>query len=436
MVTPGITPRITPSITSPLSYWHTSAQIQPPSLATTLPATADVVVIGGGIVGTCAAYWLAREQRARVIQLDQTALAAGATGRNGGFLTLGTAESYSSAVIHFGKAVADAVWQLTQTNRDLMRRVIREESLRCDYREPGHLSLALSDEAYGRMTADAEARVAAGLEAISLDRYQLRTFVRTELGERIHGAIYTPNTGLLHSAQFIYSLATAAQQHGAQLAQAQVTQLEPLGENIRVRTTQGDMAAGAVIVAANAWTQHLLAADNGQPNPIYPVRGQVLSYAPIEPVFHHGMGAGLTATGEYWQQTPSGAIVLGGCRAARPDGDVGQLNNGVTDEVQAALENVLPTLFPKLSGLRVTQRWGGPMAFTADYLPVADAVPRLPNAWFAGGFCGHGMPFGMIFGKLLAEAALSRHKPAALNPFALSRMTLRESPAHHTVPGE
>ena len=424
-------------LNAPPSYWHTTSQA--PTLNNTLPATADVVIIGGGIVGTCAAYWLARSAiKPNVIQLDQHALAAGATGRNGGFLTLGTAESYSSAVAHFGKPTADAVWQLTLTNRDLMREVIREEALQCDYREPGHLSLALSNESFTRMSSDAEARnvaarSVAGLEAIILDRYQLRTFIRTDLGPDIRGAIYTPNTGLLHSAKFIYGLAHAAQQHGAHIAQAHVTQLEAVSNGVQVHTEHGTISAGAVIAAANAWTSLLMPAHT---SPIQAVRGQVLSYAAIPPVFHHGMGAGLTATGEYWQQTPTGEIVLGGCRAARPDGDVGQLNNETSDDVQAALENVLPTLFPKLTGLHVAQRWGGPMAFTPDYLPVADAVPDVPGAWFAGGFCGHGMPFGMIFGKLLAEAALSRHKPAGLEPFALGRMTLRESSTSHTVPAE
>jgi glycine/D-amino acid oxidase-like deaminating enzyme len=157
---------------------------------------------------------------------------------------------------------------------------------------------------------------------------------------------------------------------------------------------------------------------------VWPVRGQVLSYEAIPPAFAPGMGAGVTATGEYWQQRPTGEIVIGGCRAVRADGDVNVLNNDITDDVQLALEQVLPMLFPQLAGLRVAQRWGGPMAFTPDYVPIADCIPSLPNAWFAGGFCGHGMPFGMVFGKLLAQAAMRRMKPDALAPFSMDRDTL------------
>ena len=73
------------------------------------------------------------------------------------------------------------------------------------------------------------------------------------------------------------------------------------------------------------------------------------------------------------------------------------------------IEQVLPQLFPALhsahgeGALRVARRWAGLMAFTADYLPIADRVPGLPNAWVVGGFCGHGMPFGMRLGQLLAQ---------------------------------
>ncbi|NJM42309.1 MAG: FAD-binding oxidoreductase [Anaerolineae bacterium] len=411
--------------TQPLSHWHTSFSTHAHT-SRDLPKTADVVVIGGGIVGTCATYWLARNgaspKTARVVQLEQNAFANGATGRNGGFVTLGTAESYSNSIKRNSKANTDAIWQLTVENRELMRQVLREEQLDCDYREPGALSLALSDEVFAEMARDTEARNANGFEGVMLDRHQLRTLVRTELGDPIRGAGFKPNTALLHSAKFVNALARAAQQHGAIACTAEALGFEVNGDSIQVQTSIGAIVTKGVVMGANAWTSRFLPELKDK---VWPVRGQVLSYAPIPPVFAPGMGASVTPTGEYWQQTPTGEIVIGGCRAARPDGDVGLINNDTTDDVQTALERVLPTLFPKLEGLKVSQRWSGPMAFTPDYVPIADCIPNLPNAWFAGGFCGHGMPFGMIFGKLLAQAAMNSTKPEALTPFAMNRATLR-----------
>ncbi len=103
-----------------------------------------------------------------------------------------------------------------------------------------------------------------------------------------------------------------------------------------------------------------------------------------------------------------------------------------TDDVIASIEGIFPKLFPGLEALRVARRWAGPMAFTSDYLPIADAAPGMPGVWFAGGFCGSGMSFGPSIGRLLAEAATSGEKPAALAPLRIDRPTLSPMP----VPGE
>ncbi len=406
--------------TEPLSHWQTSFNTRA-AASRDLPQTADVVVVGGGVVGTCAAYWLAQDG-ARVVQLEQHTFANGATGRNGGFVTLGTAESYASSIKRNGKANTDAIWKLTLENRNLMRQVLREEQLQCDYREPGNVSLALTEEEYIDAIYNVRMMNAFSIEADLLDRQQLQSLIRTELGPDIQGATYKPDTGLLHSTKFVNGLASAAQRLGAIACVAEAQAFEAMGEHVRVKTSIGNIETKGLVIAANAWTSQLLPALSSK---MRPVRGQVVSFAPIAPVFGPGMGASVTPAGEYWQQTPTGEIVLGGCRSVRPDRDENLISNDTTDDVQAALEQVLPKLFPKLVGLRVAQRWGGPMAFTPDYLPIADCIPSLPNAWFAGGFCGHGMPFGMVFGKLLAQAALRGQKPDELAPFATTRTTLR-----------
>jgi gamma-glutamylputrescine oxidase len=153
----------------------------------------------------------------------------------------------------------------------------------------------------------------------------------------------------------------------------------------------------------------------------------MLAYAPLRPVFATGMSTALTATGEYWQQCGDGTIVLGGCRAAAPDQDVGMRVNQPTAEVQTALEAVFPRLFPELAGLQVVRRWAGMMAFTPDYLPIVDRVAEMPGVCVIGGFCGHGMPFALRLGQLLVEALTMQAWPSTLLPFRLSRATL---PAH------
>ncbi len=405
------------------SYWHTTSAETPAS--DQLPPSAEVAVVGGGLLGAATAYWLARSGAAAVL-IERGAVAHGATGRNGGFVVAGTAEPYLAAVARLGHAMARAVWSLTLDSRELLRQVLSEEQIACDYREPGNVSLALGAEQLAQAARTVEILRADGFAAEPLDRAQLQELIGTPLGAEIVGGIFAPENGLLHPARLVQGLAGAARRRGARIVTGtMVTRLQVDGGGVLLQTTGGTLRAGAVVVAGNAWTGQLVPELGGL---LTPVRGQVLAYQPAAPVFRTGMAAAITPTGEYWQQAPDGTIVLGGCRALAPGMDVGVRESSPTAEVQAALEQVLPRLFPALEGLRVGRRWAGLMAFTPDHLPIADQAPTMAGVWVVGGFSGHGMPFGMRLGQLLAEVATTGVRPAALAPFRLDRPTLGNEP--------
>ena len=406
----------------PTSYWLATT----PTAVTApddLPTTADVVVVGGGLLGAATSYWLARAG-VQVVLLEAGQLAGGASGRNGGFVVAGTAAAYPEAIEQHGHAAARAVWQLTLETRALLRQTLAEEAIDCDYREPGLLHLALGDSQLDRLARIVAAQRADNLDVKLLDREQTQELIGTPLGAEITGSLFAPENGLVHSARLVQGLAGAAARHGARVYEMTPAQeLRADGGGVLVRTPRGELRAGAAVVAINAWSAGLLPMLAGL---IAPVRGQVLAYAPCAPVFHCGMGAAVTPTGEYWQQAPDGSIILGGCRAAAPGEDIGVTVPEPTAEVQAAIEQVFPRLFPALGELRVARRWAGLMAFTADGMPIAERAPGLPGVWVVGGFCGHGMPFGMPLGRLLAQAATSGAKPEALAPFRIDRPTLRD----------
>lgn len=406
----------------PASYWQATAGWAVPPDA--LPPATEVAVVGGGLLGAATAYWLARAG-ARPTLIEREALAWGATGRNGGFVVAGTAEGYPGAIARVGRETARAVWQLTVDNRGLLRRVLDEEGIACDYRERGRLGLALGEEQRAALARGVALLRDDGFRDELLDRRQAQELIGTPLGPEIAGGSFAVENATVHSARLVQGLAGAAARHGARLCAAAVTGLEPDGGGVAVRTSGGTIRAGAAVVAVNAWTGALLPALAGI---VTPVRGQMLAYAPppngAGPVFTTAVSAAATPTGEYWQQTPDGAIVLGGCRAAAPGRDEGVREGVPTPEVQGALEGVFPRLFPELRGLAVARRWAGLMAFTPDYLPIADRAPGLPGVWVVGGFCGHGMPFGLILGRLLAEAATGGVAPGALAPLRLDRPTL------------
>lgn len=401
-----------------ISYWQRRAPLS--LMPAPLPQTSQVVVIGAGLMGACSSYWLSR-RGIQVTVLEQQAPAFGATGRNGGFHVIGTAESYASAIERHGHETARAIYMLTLRSRTLLREVLAEEGLECEYREPGRINLALSEDQFAESARSVKALHADGVSIDLLDRAQMQALINTPLGPDICGGIYSSEDGMLQPVRFVQGVLAAAQRHGARMCAATVLKVHENSDGVSVQTSAGTIHAETLIVCANAWTSQLLPALEGI---IRPVRGQALAFAPLPQVFKSGVGAAVTSTGEYWHQTPEGAIVLGGCRAIAPGGEVGVTSEGTTPEVQQALEQVFPQLFPELHGLQVQQRWSGLMAFTNDYMPICDTVPDQPHIWYVGGFCGHGMPFGMSLGDLLAEAAASGKHPEGLRPLRLDRPTL------------
>lgn len=405
--------------TNSRSYWQETVSATP--LSTELPHKADVAIIGGGLMGAATCYWLAR-QRIPVVLLERDALASGATGRNGGFVVASLGESYPKAIAHLGHEVARAIMHVTYESQTLLRQLLQEEAIACDYREPGTVRLALSEALVEQLTQEVDALRRDGFAAQWLDRQDLQSLFQTPMAPEILGGRFRPEQGLVHSARLVHGLMYAAFHRGARAYQAEVRAIMPTGNAVRLQTSRGTLFAGTVVVAANVWTSQLLPmlADL-----ILPIREQMLAYAPISPVFPTGVNAAVTVD-EYWQQTPDGAILIGGCGSVAPNEDMGVWEETPTLVVQEAIEQVLRRLFPALAPLQVTQRWAGLLDYTTDNHPIVDRVPDMPNVFFVCGFSGHGMPYGMRFGQLLAESVQTGRLPSALWPFRLDRPTLRK----------
>jgi gamma-glutamylputrescine oxidase len=403
------------------SYWQRT--ITPLPISTDLPSTVDVLVVGSGLFGAATAYWLARAGH-QVAMVDRVGVAYGASGRNGGFVVAGMHEAYPAAIKRLGHEVAKAVIRITYDNQAVLRQVLADEEIACDYREAGSLGLGLGEEQMTKVCDSVAALLADGFAAQLLNRKEVQELIHTPLGPEIVGGSFLPGQALVHSTKLIQGLVQAAQRHGARVYQARATRLVPHGSSTLVQTEHGSIQAGAVVLATNAWTSELIPEMQKW---IVPVRGQVLAYAPVAQIFSTAIFTSITETEEYWQQTLDGSIVLGGCRALAPGRDVNVWEQTPTPEVQQGLEQIFPRLFPQLTGLHVAQRWGGLMAFTPDRIPIIDRVPGLVNAWFIGGLSGHGMPFGMLIGQMLAEAVQTGQTPARLRPFRFERETLRYS---------
>jgi gamma-glutamylputrescine oxidase len=345
----------------------------PERYAGTLPDKVDVLIVGGGITGVSLLHHLAR-RRIGAVLVERTRLAAGASGRNAGFLLAGVAASYVEAVRAFGRARAREVWAFTSENHDKTIEAARGQKV--GYRRLGSAILASGDEERAQLVESAQLLVEDGFQA-SWD------------GQRL----LNPRDGEVDPVALIAALAAQAPP-GAIREGVEITALTARRHDVLVQAGEASCEAGAVLLATNAYTAQLVPGCG-----IRPVRAQMLSCAPVSasvcnlPTYSH-FGY------RYWRQLETHEVLVGGWRDTAPEEEVGYLAEP-TDQIQEKLDGALERLAP---GAQVTHRWAGLMGFTQSGLPLAGPVEGVPNVYVCGGFNGHGMGFAFLTAKGLAES--------------------------------
>lgn len=362
----------------------------------TAPEEVETAVVGGGIAGLSAAYWLVRGGR-KVVLLEAESVAAHASGRNAGYLMTGTPEPYAELVRHLGETAARRLWEVSLENRELVRSELLDSGLiDCAFQPEGSWIAALAET-----DQEASLRESAGeLEKLGIPlEWREAAEVRKASGsERLGGAIFQPRDAGLDPARFCRGLARLVGALGGEIRTGwPVRSLEPEGERVRLISEAGHLLAERVVLALNAYAPALLPHLAGE---VRPVRAQMLA---TEPGVRDLPGIWYINEGyEYLRQLPDGTVALGGCRWVARDEEVGYRETP-TATVQGALERFLADAFPRFAGRAVRHRWAGTMAFTPDGVPRIGEVPGIPAALYAAGFNGHGMSLGFATGRHLAE---------------------------------
>lgn len=363
------------------SFWLDRDADQPDFGALEGDATADVAIVGGGIAGIACAYSLANEG-ASVIVLERGRLAAGASGRNAGFVLGGVADSFVAACRRYGPERAERIFRFTFTARTLVRAAITKAGIDCDDRWDGSDQLAGDASEWSELAESAEQLAGQGVR-VTLDPFARRvTFA---------------DDGCLDPVRFVRGLAAAAAARGARVhAGTPVTAVRPR----EVRTAGGRVTAGSVVLCTGGYTARLA------PARIRAVRGQMLATAPVEPgryprptYAHRGY--------RYWRQAADGSVLVGGWRDLAPETEIGA-DDATSPAIQEALDGWL-----RSEGITVpvTHRWGGTMDFSHDGLPYIGR--RADGLFVCGGFTGHGNGFAMAAGQILAALVRSGRHPDA-----------------------
>lgn len=364
----------------------------------------DVIVVGGGVVGCSIAYRLARAGR-RVLLLEKRGLAAGASGRNGGMIGVGSS---------LFSEVGQAVYAMTSANLALVQGLPEELGADFELRQPGTLNVATTPEQAQHLQESIVEQRAAGLDVAWLDRDEARSLIPA-LTDRILGAEYTRGSGHLWPFALVNAFAAAAKRCGATIRTGvTVERLVRSGDRVTGVVADGEtIEADGVVLATNAYTPLLL--PELPAGAIVPARGQILVTQPVPPILPHPFGTNFDK--EYGRQTPGGQILCGGFRRLDEDEGLGHYEERVSPAVLAGIAGCLTGLFPKLAGIKVVRAWAGIMGFTADGLPLIGRASWAPGLTLAAGFNGGGFSWATITGVVIADLLSGRDPGCNLAPF-------------------
>jgi glycine/D-amino acid oxidase-like deaminating enzyme len=389
-------------------------------------ASRRVVVVGGGIVGCAAAYFLARDG-ADVTLLERERLAFGASGRNPGFVWI------HSRNPGFALDISRA-----------SRRLYDELAAELDpfgLRDCGSLIFFLTPEQGTVMEEFAQARGEHGLDVELLSGADVRRLVEP-IRPDVLGGTYSPLDAHIDTARFVRALGAGAERHGARIREGVAADgFLRDGERVAgVRAGTERFECDVVVLAAGVWTP-LLARELDLALPIGAERLQVLATAPVdlrvEPLVYGPLAAkqyslfrDLPSYDDAHFTAPYDAaaeIELLELVAQRADGSLllgcpmdypAELDATPTLEGLAVLSAAIQQDFPGLRGAPVDRMWAGLLPFTTDTLPVIDEVR--PGLVVAAGHV-YGNAAGPMTGKLLAALVAGAEPELDLSGCRLDR---------------
>jgi glycine/D-amino acid oxidase-like deaminating enzyme len=368
---------------------------------------ADVAVLGAGLTGLSAALAL-RARGLSVAVVEREIAGFGASGRNAGHLTPTIGKDLPTLARLFGAVRARALVALVQEAIVHVERTIAEHRIDCAYEPVGNVMAAVDPRQHHMLDRAAEAGARLGLDGELLEPGAMRTrglppaFTRGYLMRR---------GGILHPGRYVRALRRLALAAGAALYErTPVLRIED-GDPAVVHTPEGRVRARTVVLGTNAYTPDLgLLCSTVVRLHVHLFATAPLAAAQRATLDWHGREGIYTAHEmlESYRLTADGRIV-GGAKRVR----YGFGGKALADDARtyALLERTFRDRFPTLRDVPITHRWGGPIAFTLDFLPALGRTGRHGNLYYAVGYAGHGVALASYAGTMLADLLLGRDGP-------------------------
>ncbi|PYO34229.1 MAG: FAD-dependent oxidoreductase, partial [Candidatus Rokuibacteriota bacterium] len=344
---------------------------------------ASVVIVGGGVTGLSAGWWLARAG-VDVVVLDKGIVGWEASGRNGG----GATHVYSPLGLE-----EQRLWP----QMDALLGYPTEYA-------PQRIKVALSQDQLALYRTNAEIAAGRGFSSEHLDPKQLRELVPI-VGDTAIGGLYLRFGGHANPQRTVQAYAWALQDLGGRIRQhTTVTGFRTDGGRVTaVETDRGPFGTDALVIAAGPQTG-LLAGMLGVSLPLAPARVEMICTEPL-PLMAVG---GVDGNGLYGRQTRRGNLVYGGGPHEWIEVAGMAAHDQPATPLLRNLSRRLAELFPGAAHLRLIRSWAGIVENTPDGLPVIDRLSDPANVVIAT-MSSVGFGLSPASGKAISELVLHRH---------------------------
>ena len=365
--------------------------------------TAEVAIIGGGIMGASTAYHLARRGCNDVVVLEKDLLAQASTGLSAG----GIRQQFSHP----------ANIRLSQEAVRVFERFEEEFGVDMEFRQVGYLFLARSEDVWQEFLTNVEIqrRYHVPVEVLSPEEIRHRWPYLTV--DDLQGGTFCPEDGYADPYMAAMGFANAARRLGVRIEeQTRVTAVQIEGGRIRgVETDRGPISTPVVVDVAGPWGGEV-AAMAGFDLPVRPVRRQVFVTAAFEPILKP-VPMILDIEPAFYFRGEGPGILMG---MSDPD-EPSSFNTNVD---YAFMEQVIDAAIhraPILEECQINRGWGGLYAITPDDNPIIGPLPGVGGFFCAIGFSGHGFQQAPTVGRILSELILDGRTDFDLGPFAHDR---------------
>jgi gamma-glutamylputrescine oxidase len=351
-------------------------------------ATTDVLIVGGGYVGLSAAYWITElRPDLKVTVLERSYCGAGASGRNAGFLTVGSASFYKSLTLKWGEARAKTIHQFATDSLTLVYKHILKSSADLKFDHTTSMTLFQTEAQFKNWSSSQFNPKAFNFE------WHLNENLPKALQNRFYGAFETGSEFKINPIQLLTTLKKIIESRKVVIIENNSAfQITPEG----VRTETHLIKAKQVVLAING---HLAQFHQAFKDAVTPKRAQMLAVE-LEEEFECSSLYYDPAERVYWRKTQDKILIIGGKRLLDEEGE-----NSDFEKISPVIQQGLEQYLRDQLGLKykMINRWSGIMGFTEHELPIIQRVNAPLETYVVGGFSGHGMGLGFRSGKDIAQ---------------------------------